>query len=149
MAGKRPSLLAALALAPLAASAVISLLVWTAVGFDSWVRGEGSQAQILVGIFTVLASFSVAFSLVFGPLMNRELQKRGRRGWISYTIAGLIAALAIVLILMTYAAALGGVWPVILFALPFAISTGALTGAIFWLIRRPDRDAPNPDRATP
>ncbi|HVK81369.1 MAG TPA: hypothetical protein VM915_12230 [Verrucomicrobiae bacterium] len=142
MAGKRPSLLAALALAPLAASAVIALLVWITVGFGSWAGGEGLHAQILVGVFSFLASFSLVFSLTFGVLVHGELQKRGRRGWISYTIAGLIAALAVMIVLIAYAATKGGVWPVLLFALPFALPTGALTGVFFWLIRRPDRDAP-------
>lgn len=31
----------------------------------------------------------------------------------------------------------------------FGACVAALTAALFWLIRRPDRDLPNPDRATP
>lgn len=82
-----------------------------------------------------------------------------RRNWRSvqtYVVPGLLVGIAIPFALFVLPPLLGGsgldqvgVGFIFAIAAVIGMALGGFTALFAWLIRRPDRDAPNPDRAAP
>ena len=93
-------------------------------------------------IVALVAALSLPVLLTFGLVWHAYALDRGWRSSTRYAAAGAMAGLAL--------GALVGLaaMDLILYAL-FAPIVGAISAMAFWLIRRPDRDAPNPPTPSP
>ncbi len=132
-------LAAAVLLTPLPAMIVIAII---SVLFTT------PEATTLIGPIIALAMFGVAFAypaiLVLGLPAHIALNALGRRGLIDYAAVGAISGFITLLVISAW----DGRQP-LLWLTPIALGAGVCNAVVFWLIRRPDRDAPNPPTSAP
>lgn len=129
-------------IAPIAASVIAAAIY---VPLTSIYLGQppmGGWAEVPMWIITVasyVAIFALLTSLSAGWAVHSAMHKRGFSRWTHYTIAGATAG-AIAGFAMLLLGTIGDI-----VAVPFlGVIAGSLTGLFGWLIRRPDRDVPNP-----
>ncbi len=152
------SLLAILALAS-AATAAACTIIWMLIGAIIQIAEHASPKfpplDKLTNVFFVMLASSAAYTCTIGLALHAAMFGRQKR-LASYLIAGVTAGIIVVSLLVVplllvsgefYGAPFGLLVGALLY--PFAIILCGLSALFFWLIRRPDRDAPNPDRATP
>jgi len=139
-----------LVLAPIV-GAIVSVAI--TFGFASFLNPIGwtspSTFDLLFGTVSIGAAAGCPAAFILGPPIHIWLQYRrwvGVHHYIAFgALIGLITALALAVFFMQA----GGAIAIIGFMIIFA---GAIGGLVFWLIRRPDRDAPAsapPRAATP
>lgn len=142
-----------------AATAVACTIIWMLIGAIIQMAEHASPnvptLDTLTSVFFVMLASSAAYTSTVGLALHAVMFGRQKR-LASYVVAGVTAGIVIVSMLVV---------PLLLFSgdfygTPFGVLVGALlyplaivlcglSALFFWLIRRPDRDAPNPDRATP
>lgn len=133
--------------APIAASFIAAAIC---VPISSLYLGQppmGGWAGVPMWVATVasyVAIFALLTSLTAGLAVHSAMHKRGFSRWTHYAIAG-AAAGAVASVAMLVLGMISDIG-----AVPFlGVIAGALTGLFAWLIRRPDRDAPNPATPSP
>lgn len=143
-------LISATFVAPLASAIAVGVAITTSmscfvVPAESCLH-DPIGAGLLLGVY---AGFMVGLPamLCIGLPMHAGLVRHRRTALIAYLAAGAIAG-----VLAAFATAMLVIQPpdgagsrLILFA--EGAAAGAFAAAIFWFIRRPDRDAPNPPRS--
>ncbi len=86
--------------------------------------------------------------MLIGLPLHGWLLRHVRTGVLSYVLAGAVAAMAPTLASEAVAFAQSPADRPAAAVLIFGAATGVLCGLLFWLIRRPDRDAANPPTST-
>lgn len=137
----------ALLAAPVVASGIVAAITAGLVGFGSQLQ---SQTRIFVSVLIATLVIASPATLLFGGFVHRALQQSGVRSWKAHASAGAAGGLVPVVLLIAAGGLFGGSmsWSAPLLAL-WAVPVGALTGLFAWLIRRPDRDTPNPPTPAP
>jgi hypothetical protein len=103
-------------------------------------------AETIFFNFVVGAMMSAIVGATIGLGWHRIALSKNCRGALAYWLPGLIVGATAYLLMV---AMRGGMttWPLLIL---WGATLGGFTGAFFWLIRRPDRDAPpNPPTSTP
>lgn len=95
---------------------------------------------LLFAIFTALIALPT--SLTLGLFVHIAFQQRGVTAAGAYILAGALGGAFVPVILTLF---IPGSSMFVLYGVP----AGIITGLFAWLIRRPDRDAPNPTTAAP
>lgn len=140
----------ALFVAPLAASIAVSSTCWIGLSLYAILflqrprPDEVFAPDILTTLLLVTAAPSVVLTTFIGGVIHQKLMRSTRRDLGTYLLLGLTVAMVIC---FPIAAALQALEPRsqwFFFMAIVALPTAALTILLFWLIRRPDRDAPNP-----
>lgn len=154
--GSKTRLALALLFAP-PLGALLGCAIGAAIGTISAMPQVLSLTQAFVNQFTHwfmwILSVTYLSLLSVGLGFHTLAQRLGATGFVTYIVGGAVLAAVIVII---GALVSMGRWDVLPDALSdsgqylaVAIPTGGATSGIAWLIRRPDRDAPNPPTATP
>lgn len=125
-----------------------SLLLW--IGFYAASPSPYEPEIIAFVAMYAMSSLPVCLiaSLTLGVAWHVHALKRNWRRRSSYCIAGALcgAVLGPTLVLLSFG---WSWWAHAGISLLYGATMGGLTGLYSWLILRPDRDAPNPDRAAP
>lgn len=128
---------------PLIVSLVICVIDFINRGFD-WHAFEvmSSLGQFTFYFLIYAALFGIPISLAIGTLAYLALRRRGLNGFVVYLVGG--ATIGMVGAMSVSALAGLGVG-LLLFPVFIALMScsGGIGGLVFWLIRRPDRDAPS------
>lgn len=152
MAGNLPSSLRRFLLAGLVAPVVGG--VWAGI-FFTVILAASSEAYQWPPTFAVTAGLVAFYAAIIALLLTWTIGliwhvAAYTNGWRSFAAyAGFGGCIAVVSAIAIYSLS-GSDWTLTtwLGVLWFS-STGAIVGGTGWLIRRPDRDAPNLDRAAP
>jgi hypothetical protein len=133
--------------APIVATLIAAALY---VPADALIRGEapmGGWESVgrwiwIVWLYSLL--FAVPVSLFAGLPMHTFLMHFGHAGLLAYLGAGTAAGVFTGLVI--FAIGIGSNW---IGLMALGALCGFFTSLIAWLMRRPDRDAPNPVRSKP
>lgn len=145
--GVRYTTIAALLIAPVAASlcasvGTLALMSFAANGAPTWDDAVGP----LLLIFTLSTCIALPVTLTLGAYVHIRFQRSGQRSLRAYLLASLGAAVVTTVAISIWLSpnyGYVGLWLGL-----WAIPVGLLTALFAWLIRRPDRDAPNPPTST-
>jgi hypothetical protein len=157
MAGSRSRLLLALALAPLAGGVLATLASGIAAVIDLPANLQSRAPEIFANQcgqwFARITLTTYGVTLVAGLPLHLALKQLSLSGWPPYALIGLTTSVAAILlaaiVTMGDVSALGDALSDAVPFLYIAAISGVATALFAWLIRRPDRDAPNPPTPAP
>ena len=145
--------LAAIVSGPAAFTLVVLAIGVIGSPFSIAAGGGASFPMPLIGAGALLgAAIGWPIMLFFGLPAHAFLYRRGSRKAGSYLLAGVIVGFMAVVIVLLLGGALGayssdGALAVGLVSTSFfGLLISVLASWLFWLIRRPDKDAPRPDK---
>lgn len=112
-------------------------------------------ADQVVAIGLMMVAYALPLTLVASLLLGWtwfvHASKRNVRSQRAYVVAGLLRGAGVGFIMSLWLLFPFGIgwWPWVLIGTLYSGVIGTFTGAYVWLIRRPDRDPPNPANTTP
>lgn len=134
---------AASLIAPFAALFATSVLVITyAIAVGDATFADYGAVMPIAGFGSL---FAYPLMAVLGLPAHSVLYRSRHRALPFYVLAGVLCALAAWILTSLFGISIRTVTE----GAVFIALSGALTAGIFWLIRRPDRDAPNPPTSSP